>query len=174
VSRVPLILLFIVFIVVPIIELWVILQVADLLGGDATGAALTILLLIADSILGAWLVRSQGRAVWRQFVTALQARRMPAAEAINGALVIVGGVLLLTPGFLSDIAGVLMVAPPTRKVIAASVYRMLAKRVKGAIGFADTGLRDFPHSEQPPGPTPGAADTDDDPDFDFDPRNLNG
>src|SRR5262245_42877574 len=109
-------LLVILFICVPIVELWLILQVAELLGGGASGAALTIALLIADSLLGAWLVRSQGRTVWREFSEALNAGKMPAREAVNGGFVILGGTLLLLPGFLSDIVGIAMLAPPTRKV----------------------------------------------------------
>ncbi|MDQ3029601.1 MAG: FxsA family protein, partial [Actinomycetota bacterium] len=89
-------LLLIAFIVVPIVELFVIAQVGDLIGLVPT---LVILLLV--SVAGAWLVRREGRAAWRNFTAALQQARIPAKEVVDGALVLVGGALLLTPGFVS-------------------------------------------------------------------------
>jgi UPF0716 protein FxsA len=189
VCRVILALLLIVLIVVPIFELWLILQVAELLGGGATGAMLTIGLLIVDSLLGAWLLRSQGRSVWAELKTALNAGKLPAREVINGGFVVIGGVLLITPGFLSDIFGMLMIAPPTRKVFGDWLFAFVSRRVRLATGFADTGVRDFQHSSQPRRPQTGAAarahkgPTGDptesapgaevDPEFDFETRRLN-
>ena len=89
------------FILVPIAELAIIIQV-----GQAIGVWWTIALLIADSVLGALLMRSQGRAAWRRFNEALGSGRAPAREVADGVLIIFGGALLLTPGFLSDIFGV--------------------------------------------------------------------
>ena len=86
-------LLLVLFIVVPIIEIFVIIQV-----GQAIGVWWTIALLIADSIIGAWLMRSQGRAAWRRFNATLAEGRAPAREVLDGVLVIFGGALLLTPG----------------------------------------------------------------------------
>src|SRR5436305_5155383 len=102
-------LLLIVFILVPIAELYVIIQV-----GEAIGVLPTIALLIADSVLGSLLLRGQGRAAWRRFNATLATGRPPAREVLDGALIIFGGALLLTPGFLSDILGVLLLLPPTR------------------------------------------------------------
>lgn len=144
----PWLLLLILFIVVPVVELWLILQVAELLGGGAKGAALTVLLLVADSVLGATLMRSQGRSVWSRFVGALDQRRMPAREIVDGGFVIVGGVLLLTPGFLSDLLGVLMLVPPTRRLLGGWVLGLLTRRVRLAFRMVDTGLQDFPRSTQ--------------------------
>src|ERR671916_862646 len=107
------------FIAVPLLELYVILQV-----GDAIGAVWTILLLAADSVLGSLLLRSQGRTVWRRFNEALATGRMPHREVMDGVLVIFGGAFLITPGFLTDIVGVLLLLPPSRAVI----RRMLAHR----------------------------------------------
>ena len=87
----PLVLL---FIVVPIAELAVVIQV-----GQAIGVWWTIAILIADSILGAMLMRAQGRAAWRRFNQAMQAGRVPAREVLDGGLIMFGGLLLLTPGF---------------------------------------------------------------------------
>src|SRR3954452_3743673 len=109
----PLLALVAVFIVVPFAELYVILQVV----GPALGPVWTILLLAADSVLGSILLRSQGRAVWRRFNEALAAGKMPHREVIDGVLVIFGGALLITPGFLSDIVGLLLLIPPTRALV---------------------------------------------------------
>ena len=93
-------LLLIIFVLVPIAELAVIIQV-----GQEIGVWWTIAILIADSILGAMLMRSQGRIAWRRFNEALQAGRPPAREVLDGVLVIFGGAFLLTPGFITDIFG---------------------------------------------------------------------
>jgi UPF0716 protein FxsA len=108
------------FVVVPLVELYVILQV-----GEAIGALPTIGLLLLDSIVGALLLRSQGRAVWRRFRAALAAGRPPAREIVDGALIIFGGALLLTPGFVTDVFGMLLLVPPTRAV----VRRVLVRRM---------------------------------------------
>jgi UPF0716 protein FxsA len=113
-------LLVLLFIAVPIIEIYAILQV-----GQAIGPLWTIALLVLDSILGAWLMRSQGRAVWRRFNATLSAGRPPTREVADGVLVIFGGALLLTPGFVTDIVGALFLLPPTRALI----RRFLAARV---------------------------------------------
>jgi UPF0716 protein FxsA len=112
-------LLLLIFIVVPIAELAVIIQV-----GEAIGVWWTIAILIADSILGSMLMRSQGRIAWRRFNEALQAGRPPAREVLDGVLVIFGGAFLLTPGFITDIFGVVFLLPPTRAI----VRRILVKR----------------------------------------------
>ena len=99
------------FILVPIAELAVIIQVGQAIGVCCRRSGLLIL----DSVLGAALMRSQGRAAWRRFNTALRRRAAcPVARSLDGALVIVGGALLLTPGFISDILGLLFLLPPTR------------------------------------------------------------
>jgi UPF0716 protein FxsA len=115
-------LLFLLFIGVPILEIWVILQV-----GEAIGVLPTIGLLIADSIIGAALMRSQGRIVWRRFNEALAAGRVPAREVLDGTLVIFGGALQLAPGFVTDGVGLLLVLPPTRAVIRRMIVRRLAR-----------------------------------------------
>jgi UPF0716 protein FxsA len=117
-------LLVLVFIVVPIAELAVIIQVGELIG-----VWWTIAILIADSIVGSMLMRSQGRAVWARFNAALQAGRAPAREVADGVLVIFGGALLLTPGFLTDILGLLLLLPPSRAVIRRVFLRQAMKRI---------------------------------------------
>jgi UPF0716 protein FxsA len=106
------VLLVVLFVVVPLVELVVIIRVAKLI---STGP--TIALLVADSILGAWLLRREGRRAWAQFRTALEQMRWPGDEVTQGALVIVGGTLLLTQGFVTDVLGFLLLLPPTRAVL---------------------------------------------------------
>jgi UPF0716 protein FxsA len=120
----PLILL---FIAVPIVEIYVIIQV-----GQAIGALWTILLLVADSILGSMLMRAQGRAAWRRFNEAIAAGRVPGREVVDGVLVIFGGALLLTPGFVTDVFGLAFLLPPTRAVIRRLLVRRFAGRLKVA------------------------------------------
>ena len=117
-------LLVLLFVVVPIAELYVIIQI-----GQAIGVLPTIALLILASILGAALMRSQGRSAWRRFNRALAEGRMPGREVMDGALVIFGGALLLTPGFLSDILGLILLLPPTRAIVRAMLVRRFAGRV---------------------------------------------
>ena len=117
----PLVLL---FIVVPIAELAVIIQV-----GQAIGVWWTIAILVADSILGSVLMRAQGRSAWRRFNEAMRAGRVPAREVLDGGLVIFGGVLLLTPGFITDILGLLLLIPPSRAVVRAVLARRLERRM---------------------------------------------
>jgi UPF0716 protein FxsA len=112
------------FVLVPIAELAVIIQV-----GQAIGVWPTIAILIADSILGSLLMRSQGRIAWRRFNAALQSGRVPAREVADGVLVIFGGALLLTPGFLSDVFGLLFLIPPTRALIRRVFLRQAMKRI---------------------------------------------
>jgi UPF0716 protein FxsA len=104
-------LLILLFIVVPVAELYVIIKVGELIGVWPTLA-----LLLADALLGSWLLKHQGRSAWRRFNEALAARRFPGREVVDGALIIVGGTLLLTPGFLTDIVGVFLLLPPTRAI----------------------------------------------------------
>jgi UPF0716 protein FxsA len=117
----PLVLL---FIVVPIAELVVVIQV-----GRAIGVWWTIALLVADAILGSVLMRHQGRVAWRRFNDALYAGRVPAREVLDGALVLFGGLLLLTPGFITDILGLLLLIPPARSVVRAVLGRRLTQRM---------------------------------------------
>jgi UPF0716 protein FxsA len=116
-------LLVLLFIAVPIVEIYVIIQV-----GQAIGALWTIALLVADSILGSVLMRSQGRAAWRRFNEAVAGGRVPAREVFDGALVIFGGALLLTPGFVTDIFGACFLLPPSRALIRGLLVKRFAGR----------------------------------------------
>jgi UPF0716 protein FxsA len=123
------------FIIIPIAELAVIIQV-----GQAIGVWWTIALLVADSILGSLLMRSQGRAAWRRFNETVGSGRVPAREVADGVLVIFGGALLLTPGFLSDIVGLLFLLPPTRALIRRLFLRRALNRITVSMAGAATAM----------------------------------
>ncbi len=152
----PLLVLVAVFIAVPLAELYLILKV-----GDVIGWWQTILLLALDSVLGSALLRTQGRAVWRRFNETMAAGRVPHKELQHGIAVIFGGALLITPGFLTDILGLLLLLPPTRLVILRLVMRRIAKRAQAQAisGGGRPRPRDadvegtateYPHREPPP------------------------
>jgi UPF0716 protein FxsA len=107
-----------------IAEIFVLVKVAE-----AIGVPLTLLLLIAGWPLGVWALRSQGRAAWRRFVIALGEGRPPGREAIDGALVLVGGTLLIIPGLISDAIGILALLPPTRALMRGLLVRFARSRV---------------------------------------------
>jgi UPF0716 protein FxsA len=165
-------LLFFIFIVVPIAELYVLIQI-----GEAIGVLQTIALLILDSVLGAALMRSQGRAAWMRFNAALAEGRVPGREVMDGALVIFGGALLLTPGFLSDILGLILLLPPTRAIVRRVLVRRFAGRV-ATTAASGAQARIFGLGARPPrdpGPAAGSRrvrhdDVVDSPATDVDPR----
>jgi UPF0716 protein FxsA len=113
-----LLVLFLVFVVAPIVELYVIVQVAQEIGVLETIAALIII-----SFVGAWLVKSAGLAVLVRMQRQLAAGRMPTNEIVDGALLLLAGALMVAPGFISDVIGILLILPPTR-----AVFRRLALR----------------------------------------------
>jgi UPF0716 protein FxsA len=119
----PLLPIVLLFVAVPIAELYVILQV-----GDAIGAVPTILILAADSLLGSLLLRSQGRSVWRQFNRTMAEGRVPHRELLDGVAVIFGGAFLITPGFITDVVGILLLLPPTRAALRRFAVRRLGRR----------------------------------------------
>ena len=113
-----------IFIIVPIAELYVIIKV-----GEAIGLIPTLVLLLLDAVLGSMLLRHQGRAAWVRFNRALAEGRLPHKEVFDGVLIIFGGALLITPGFITDIVGLFLLLPPTRSVIRGVVARRLGRRV---------------------------------------------
>lgn len=121
------------FIVVPIVELWVIIEIGSLIG-----ILPTIALLIADALLGSLLLRHQGRGAWRRFNDALSQRRFPGREVADGLLIAVGGTLLLTPGFVTDVFGLILLVPPTRAIVRRLMRGYVTRRfvIVGAAGPA--------------------------------------
>ncbi|KAB8187158.1 FxsA family protein [Microbispora catharanthi] len=117
--------LFLGFLLVPILEIWILIRV-----GSAIGGWETVALLIADSILGAWLVRREGRRAWAALRTAIESGRMPDRELTDGALIVAGGALLLAPGFLTDVFGFFMILPFTRPIARRWLSWFLGRRVR--------------------------------------------
>ena len=117
------ILLVVLFIVVPIAELYVIIQV-----GEAIGLWPTLALLLADALLGSFLLKHQGRGAWRRFNEALAQRRFPGKEVADGLLIVIGGTLLLAPGFITDIFGLILLIPPTRAIVRGLLRRFTVGR----------------------------------------------
>ena len=147
-------LLVLLFIVMPIAEIYVIIQV-----GQAIGALWTVALLIVDSIIGARLLSWQGRTAWRRFQEALAAGRMPHNEVLDGVMIVIGGAFLLTPGFITDILGLVLIIPPTRAVLRRAIIRSIQRR--GAVtrvavyGFGGRGRQPPTPPARPPGDPPG-------------------
>lgn len=122
----PLLLLFLVFIVLPLAELYVIIKV-----GEAIGIWPTLALLLLDGFVGAALSRSQGRLAWQRFNAAMGEGRVPAREVFDGAMIMFGGALLLSPGFLTDVVGIGLLLPPTRAMMRSLVRRAASKTPAG-------------------------------------------
>ena len=139
------------FVIVPLLELAVILEV-----GREIGVGPTIAVLIADSVLGSLLMRAQGRAAWRRFTAATRQGRPPAREVLDGALIIAGGALLLTPGFLTDALGLALLLPPTRAVI----RRVLARRLMHRMVAGMTSVPSTSSAPWATGRRPGARASD--------------
>ena len=112
------------FLVVPFVELYFLIQV-----GQVIGAAWTILLLMVISLIGSWLVKREGLATLRRAQDQMRGGRVPGTELVDGVLIIVAGALLLTPGFITDVVGVLLLIPPVRLALRGFARRRLAKRM---------------------------------------------
>jgi len=118
-------------IVVPLAEIYVLIQV-----GQVIGAWWTIVLLIVDSIIGGWLIRREGARAWRALNGAIGSGRMPARELADGALLLIGGTLMLSPGFVTDAVGILLILPVTRPLFRGLLTGFVTRRVVlGPIGW---------------------------------------
>lgn len=116
--------LLLLFVGMPLLELYMVIQV-----GQVIGAGWTILLLVLDSVVGAIVVRREGARAWRALRDTLARGGVPAKELADGALVLVGGTLLLTPGFVTDALGLLLVLPFSRPLFRGLLTRALATRL---------------------------------------------
>jgi UPF0716 protein FxsA len=108
----------------PIAELFVAIKV-----GEAIGVLPTVLLLIVSWPAGVWTVRTHGRAAWQRLSAAIAAGRPPAKEVLDGALVLLGGGLLIVPGFITDVVGICLLLPPVRAVTRRILVRNFHSRV---------------------------------------------
>ncbi len=144
----------------PLAELAVIIKVSDYIG-----LPVTLLLLVAVSIAGAYLLKREGTATWRRMRETLRSGQMPTKEATDGALILFGGALLLTPGFITDVIGLSMLVPGSRAIVKRLIRRGLGaaamRHPVGRVGMISTGVtrwrtRSGATSEEPPvagGPT---------------------
>jgi UPF0716 protein FxsA len=137
--------LILLFIVVPILELWVIIEIGSLIG-----VVPTLFLLLLDALLGSLLLKHQGRGAWDRFNKALAERRFPGKEVADGLLIAIGGTLLLAPGFITDIFGLLFLIPPTRAIVRGLLKRLVGRRIVlmggpagAAYGAASAGNRAY-------------------------------
>jgi UPF0716 protein FxsA len=119
--------LVVLFLVVPVVEIYVIVQV-----GQEIGVLPTVGLLVVESLIGGWLVKREGGRAWRALKGAVGGGRVPSVELADAALVLVGGTLLLTPGFVTDVLGFFLVLPLTRPV-ARRLLGVLAARRAAAV-----------------------------------------
>lgn len=140
--------LFIAFVVMPIVEIYALIQV-----GQVIGPWWTVALLVADSLVGAWLVKREGRRAWLALKASLEGYRMPSKELADGALILVGGTLLLTPGFVTDALGLVLVAPVTRPLFRRLLVSYAATRVTVVTSSRVAGAR----TANRPGPAAGEA-----------------
>lgn len=125
-GRAPWGVLAILFVVVPLVEIYLLIQV-----GQVIGAWWTILLLIAVSVLGSYLIKREGLRAWQALRSAVATHRMPARELADGGLILVGGTLLLTPGFLSDALGLFFILPFTRPLARRALTRFVTRKLIG-------------------------------------------
>jgi UPF0716 protein FxsA len=111
------------FLVVPFVELFVLIQV-----GQVVGVWWTILLVLVISVLGSWLVRREGWAAWRRVTTRVQSGEVPGAELVDGGLILLAGALLLTPGFVTDLFALFLLLPPSRAVVRRVALKRLVEK----------------------------------------------
>jgi UPF0716 protein FxsA len=116
-------LLVVMFLLVPIVEIYVIIQVGQLIGPLPT-----IALLIVESLIGAWLLKREGRAAWLALQRAVGSGRLPGRELVDAGLVLVGGTLLVAPGFITDVVGFFFILPPTRPLARRLLLWLMARR----------------------------------------------
>lgn len=143
--RIPWGVLAVLFVLVPLLEIYTVLQI-----GQVIGVWWTVLILVADSLLGAVLLKREGGNAWRALREALRSYRMPARELADGALVLVGGTLLLTPGFVTDAAGFFLILPFTRPVARRALTTLITRKFLG--GPAGPAAAYGGRTRQRPGP----------------------
>ena len=132
------------FLIVPFVELFVLIQV-----GQVVGVWWTILLVLAVSVAGSWLVKREGWAAWRRITARVQTGEVPGADLVDGGLILLAGALMLTPGFVTDVVALLLLFPASRAV----VRRVALKKLVAKASIAGRGPRG------PAGPAgPGVID----------------
>lgn len=152
--RIPGWVLLVAFVVVPLVEIFVLIQV-----GQVIGPWWTILLLVADSILGTWLIRREGGRAFAALRSALNSGQMPARELADGALILIGGTLMLTPGFVTDLLGIVLILPFTRPLARRALTGVVTRRLvgAGAAAYGPGPHTNRPGNQQRPHPDPDGS-----------------
>jgi UPF0716 protein FxsA len=158
------------FVLIPLVELWLLLRV-----GQWLGVLPTVALVAVTGVVGAWLVRTEGVRSMARFQAQLARGELPGRILMDGAAILLGGAFLLTPGVLTDLAGFALLVPPTRRLLQAWATARLARGLRsGTIHFTSSGFGwgmgfpgagDVPRHKSDPPPGSGgspAGDEDDD------------
>lgn len=117
--------LFLLFTLVPLVELYVLIRFTQM----TQSIALTLAIVVGTGILGAVLARQQGWRAWREIQSQLSAGQMPTEAVQDGLLILLAGALLVTPGLLSDLAGIALLIPPVRRLVRYWLAGRMARRV---------------------------------------------
>lgn len=151
----PLAVFLVLLVAVPIFEVWLLLQVADQIG-----VLLTVGILVVEAVLGGWLMRREGGRAWTALTEAFATGKVPSGELADAALVLVGGLLLMLPGFASDIVGFLFLLPMTRPAARKLVAFFIARRLSRLAVPSPTrpGSGDVIQGETVPDPGPGPGE----------------
>ncbi len=136
------------FILVPIIEIALLIQL-----GGFIGLWPTLIIVIATAFIGSWLLRSQGWGVFNRAQESLEAGAFPARELFDGLCLIVAGVLLLTPGFATDVLGLVLFVPGLRLILARGLWQMLLRSDSVRFQFRGGAMDQHPHHHEADGKT---------------------
>lgn len=152
----PLVLL--TFLLVPIVEVWLIVSV-----GNWIGALPTIAILVGEAFLGAWLMRREGAKAWRALNQSVASGKLPGGELLDPVLIVVGGILVMLPGFFTDIFGLVFLLPFTRPLARGLLQLFITRRAaRSGINIdvmrARVDRENIVEGDTVPDPAPGAAD----------------
>jgi UPF0716 protein FxsA len=125
----PLIVLVVLLVAIPTLEIWLLVQVAHQIGFWPT-----LLILVVEAALGSWLMRREGSRAWQALTTTFSTGKVPSGELANAALILVGGVLLILPGFATDLIGFLFLLPLTRPLARRLLAFFVARRINRLSG----------------------------------------
>ena len=136
--------LFIIFILVPLIELMLLIEV-----GGIIGSAWTFIIIIATALIGTKLVKQQGISTWSNIQTEMASGQLPARALFDGICILISGVLLITPGFITDTIGFLLVTPPFRAAMYAQIGSRIQVKTMGGFQQGQYSQQDSPFNSQP-------------------------